>query len=145
MVRNLFVREEGNRLVIGSGLFEEWFESEEDIYFGPSLTPWGPVTVRIVRPAGDPLLTVDAHWREDAPRVDIEVPGFAQLVDADCSSAIQLRRDESGLRTRSNAKRGAPSAGAGRPAPQDVNGVPGALGESADLRTPRADAGDEGR
>ena len=54
MIRNLFVREEGDRLIVGSGLFEEWFESDEDICFGPTLTPWGPVTVRIVRPAGEP-------------------------------------------------------------------------------------------
>jgi hypothetical protein len=94
MVRNLFVREEGNRLIIGSGLWEEWFESDEDIFFGPTLTPWGPVSVRIVRPASDPLLSVDAHWREDPPRVDVDVPDFLPVVDANCTSAIPLRRDE---------------------------------------------------
>jgi hypothetical protein len=90
MIRNMFVREEGNRLVVGSGLFDEWFDTDEDLYFGPTLTPWGPITVRIVRPAEEPLLTVDAHWREDAPRVDVEVPGFAKLIDADCNSSIRL-------------------------------------------------------
>jgi hypothetical protein len=97
MIRNLFVREEGNRLIVGSGLFAEWFDTEDDIYFGPTLTPWGTVTVRIVRPASEPLLSVDAHWHEDAPRVDIEVPGFAKARDVDCRSAVPLRRDELSL------------------------------------------------
>jgi hypothetical protein len=94
MIRNLFVREEGNRLIVGSGLFVEWFDAEEDIYFGPTLTPWGPITVRIVRPASGPLVSIDAHWHGDRPRVDIEVPGFARLSDVDCTSAIPLQRDE---------------------------------------------------
>ena len=92
MIRNLFVREEGNRLIIGSGLFEEWFETDEDLYFGPTLTPWGPITVRLVRPSEAPLLTIDAHWRDDPPRVDVEIPGFVALIDVDCSSSIRLGR-----------------------------------------------------
>ena len=104
MIRNMFVREEGNRLIIGSGLFEEWFASGDDIYFGPTLTPWGPITVRIVHPATEPLLTIDAHWREDVPRVDVEVPGFAKLLDANCNSAIRLERDEGESRLRMPAE-----------------------------------------
>ena len=97
MIRNLFVREEGNRLIVGSGLMEEWFDSDEDLYFGPTLTPWGPVTIRVMRPASEPLLAIDAHWRDDAPRVDVVVPGFSKLMDADCSSAIRLEPEESAL------------------------------------------------
>ena len=113
MIRNLFVREEGNRLVIGSGLMEEWFEADEDLYFGPTLTPWGPLTVRIVRPATEPLLAIDAHWREDAPRVDIEIPGYRKLVDADCGSAIRLEPDDSAFAGR--AGHAAQSARGSRP------------------------------
>jgi PAS domain-containing protein len=101
MIRNMFVREEGNRLVVGSGLFEEWFETDEDLYFGPTLTAWGPITVRMVRPAEAPLLTIDAHWRDDPPRVDVEIPGFAPLIDVDCSSSIRLGRVQEGVAARS--------------------------------------------
>jgi hypothetical protein len=100
MIRNMFVREEGNRLIVGSGLFEEWFDTDDDIYFGPTLTPWGPITVRIVRPANQPLLSIDAHWREDVPRVDVEIPGFAKIIDADCNSAIRLEPAEGDIRLR---------------------------------------------
>jgi hypothetical protein len=111
MIRNSFVREENNRLIIGSGLFEEWFETDEDIFFGPTLTPWGAVSVRVVRPVSKPLLSVDAHWRDDPPRVDVEVPGFAAVVDANCSSAIPLRRDELRIRRSSERTKAQTSAG----------------------------------
>jgi hypothetical protein len=100
MMRNMFVREEGNRLIVGSGLFEEWFATDDDLYFGPTLTPWGPMTVRIVNPAADPLLTIDAHWREDAPRVDVEIPGFTKFIDANCNSALRLERSDDSARLR---------------------------------------------
>lgn len=44
MVRNCFVREDAERLIVGSGLFQEWFEQDEDIAFGPTLTVWGAVS-----------------------------------------------------------------------------------------------------
>jgi hypothetical protein len=96
----MFMREEGNGLIVGSGLFEEWFGSDQDLYFGPTLTPWGPITVRIVNPATEPLLTIDAHWREDAPRVDVEIPGFTKLIDANCNSAMRLERSDDDMRPR---------------------------------------------
>ena len=100
---------------MGSGLFDEWFETDEDIYFGPTLTPWGPVTVRIVRPAGERLLSVDAHWRGVPPRVDVEVPGFAALW-----MPIAARRFPCGATSCTDARR--------------VSGVE-ASAESADCKT----------
>ncbi|HYO25414.1 MAG TPA: hypothetical protein VEQ85_10760, partial [Lacipirellulaceae bacterium] len=46
MIRHLFVREEADRLIVGSGLYKEWLVDEE-ISFGPTPTPWGPVSVRV--------------------------------------------------------------------------------------------------
>ena len=92
MIRNLFVREEGERLIVGSGLFAEWFDSDDDLSFGPTLTPWGAVTIRIVQPRSAPMLTIDGQWRDGAPRVDIAIPGFERLSNVDAASAIRLAR-----------------------------------------------------
>ena len=92
MIRSTFVREEGNRLIVGSGIFSEWREADEDLHFGPTPTPWGAVTVRLVRPASDPLLSIEGHWRDRPPRIDVEVPGFHRLTDVDSRSAIRLER-----------------------------------------------------
>ena len=47
MIRNMFVREEGERLVIGSGIPEEWIHQSEEISFGPTPTPYGAISIFI--------------------------------------------------------------------------------------------------
>lgn len=72
MIRNCFVREEAESLIIGSGILSEWLAGGEEIRFGPTQTAWGPVRIRI----DQACLHLDAHWRGDPPRVTISVPGF---------------------------------------------------------------------
>jgi hypothetical protein len=91
MIRNCFVREERDRLVIGSGLFEEWFESDDELRFGPTLTPWGRLTVRVVSPRSEPTITIDGTWRDGQPRIDVIVPGFVKLLDVDSCSPLRLQ------------------------------------------------------
>ena len=58
MIRNLFVREEGDKLILGSGLFPRWLKQSEPFSFGPTLTPFGPVSVKLhdVVPTGSVIL-----------------------------------------------------------------------------------------
>jgi hypothetical protein len=84
MVRNCFVREEGERLIIGSGLRPEWWRSGATLE--RTLTSFGAVTVRIE--ARDPLararshdgeavrVIIEAKWRR-RPRLEVRLPGFA--------------------------------------------------------------------
>jgi hypothetical protein len=92
MIRNCFVREEGERLIIGSGVIGEWLEAGEEVSFGPTLTPWGIITIRIQPLDQGPTLTLDAHWRMPPPRIDIEVPGFRKLADVDSAATIHLEK-----------------------------------------------------
>jgi hypothetical protein len=78
LIRNLFVREEGNRLVIGAGLFPRWLEAGAELYFGPTLTPHGAVSVRL-RPEAKRHFSVivEGQWRGGVrPEVEIQVPGY---------------------------------------------------------------------
>lgn len=93
LIRNCFVREEADRLIIGSGLFEEWFETDDDLLFGPTLTPWGRLTVRVTHPATEPTLVIDARWLGPPPQVDVEIPGFRKLQGIDSSQSISLERE----------------------------------------------------
>jgi hypothetical protein len=61
--------------------------------FGPTLTPWGEVTVRIVHPRREPAVVLDAKWRSGVPKIDITIPGFAKIIDADLSQPLLLERD----------------------------------------------------
>lgn len=90
MIRNCFVREEGERLIVGSGLLAEWLTSDEDLRFGPTLTPWGRVSVVLTRPTSDPALRIEGQWFDKPPRVDVEVPGFRHLREVDCSRELRL-------------------------------------------------------
>lgn len=85
MIRNLFVREEGDTLVVGAGVHPRWLDAGE-AQFGPTLTPHGPVRVRLVRETGGVRVTLDGHWRGSPPRREFRVPGCAP-VDAPAGDA----------------------------------------------------------
>lgn len=83
LVRNLFVREEGDGLVIGAGIKPEWWRATDGprvAEFGPTLTPYGAVTVRLVGDATGGRLHVDGAWRGTAPRREVRVPGCEPIV-----------------------------------------------------------------
>nr|MDA3874011.1 hypothetical protein [Kiritimatiellia bacterium] len=69
MMRNCFVREESDHLVVGSGLLPEWLESGHELSFGPTLTAWGPVHIRLK----EHQLVIKGDWRAEPPRIKILV------------------------------------------------------------------------
>jgi hypothetical protein len=93
MVRNCFVREESDRLIVGSGLFDEWFQSDDELYFGPTLTPWGPVTIRVERPRSEPTLFIDGQWRQKPPVVDVAILRFRKIENVDVTAPCELNTD----------------------------------------------------
>jgi hypothetical protein len=105
MMRNCFVREEGpprngegeGRLIVGSGLFAEWFESDDELRFGPTLTPWGAVTVRITQPRSEPTVVVEGQWRGEVPRIDVAAPGFGLRNDVDVQAPVALKKQPAEL------------------------------------------------
>jgi len=82
-VRNLFVREETDTLIIGAGVKPEWLRAGA-ARFGPTLTPYGSVTVSFEKDDGGLRIKVDGVWRgAGAPRIELQVPGCVALkVDA---------------------------------------------------------------
>jgi hypothetical protein len=75
MVRNCFVREEPDHLVIGSGLRPEWWRAG-GAALGPTLTPFGAVNVRVQLGERGPRLEVEGKWRGTPPPLEIRLPGF---------------------------------------------------------------------
>jgi hypothetical protein len=76
MVRNCFVREETGTLILGSGVRPEWWR-DEGASFGPTLTPFGAVTLQI-RPNGEGAhVRIEGQWRGPGPRLEVNLPGFA--------------------------------------------------------------------
>ena len=78
-VRNLFVREETDTLIVGSGVRPEWLSAGE-VRFGPTLTQHGAVTVSFVANPGGVGATVDSAWRgSSAPMLELRVPGCTPM------------------------------------------------------------------
>ena len=76
MMRALFVREENDHLVIGSGVPAAWFENSERFSYGPTATAWGPVSIIFSRRDGHWFAKIDGAWAGQPPRARIEAPGF---------------------------------------------------------------------
>lgn len=79
LIRNLFVREEGRSLVLGSGILPEWMGNEGLLSFGPTKTPYGPVSVSFLKENGQARLFADADFAGGPRRpelVTVNVPGY---------------------------------------------------------------------
>jgi hypothetical protein len=77
-VRNLFVREETDTLVIGSGIRPEWLRAGT-VKFGPTLTPYGTVSVSFDASDDQVRVQLETAWRGSAPAMELRVPGCSVL------------------------------------------------------------------
>ena len=76
MMKNLFVREEGRALILGSGLFPEWFKEEGILEFGPTLIPGGSLTVRFVKSGSNLTMTLNCDHIGDPIPCKVMVSGY---------------------------------------------------------------------
>jgi hypothetical protein len=78
MLRNCFVREEGDRLVLCAGVPRRWLEQDQPIRFGPAPTSFGTVSIEIrPNPGHEPRVQWHADWHGAAPPVEVRLPGDA--------------------------------------------------------------------
>lgn len=80
LIRNMFVMEEADTLIIGSGILPEWLEMKRPISFGPTLTPFGRVRVDIDHTNGSVTVKLSADWRLQPATVTARIPGYRQAV-----------------------------------------------------------------
>lgn len=93
MIRNMFVREEGETLVLSSGILPEWLEAEVPISLGPASTSFGEVSVEILPRGRRTEVRWRGSWRGAPPRVEVRLPGFA-AVDAPAGQGSALLEPE---------------------------------------------------
>ncbi|MFO7714162.1 MAG: hypothetical protein R6V78_06990, partial [Desulfosarcina sp.] len=92
MMRNLFVREEGNTIVIGSGIFPEWIECGREIRFGPTPVPGGQLTVTLRQSGEAVFLDLDVDSGNTAIEMAVAVPGFRTHKRSSSCHALELKR-----------------------------------------------------
>ncbi|MEW6039225.1 MAG: hypothetical protein AB1648_13385 [Pseudomonadota bacterium] len=91
MMRNAFVREEGDTLVLASGIPPAWLATGETLHFGPAPTVFGPVSVT-VEPEPGQAATVrwEGDWRKPPAAIEVRLPGCAAMSCAPGDAAARL-------------------------------------------------------
>jgi hypothetical protein len=96
-MRNCFVREEGERLILCAGVPARWLDQAAPIRFGPAPTPFGTVSISLTPDPGNaPRIEWQGNWHRAAPPVEIRLPGFAPVDVTAGSGSMLLVRRESG-------------------------------------------------
>jgi len=101
MLRSCFIREEGDGLVLVSGIPRQWLMGDYKLFFGATLTTFGSVSIRVEAQPSDeygrqPVVSWLADWHEQQPPIEINMPGFKRIVvDANQDSVVLMPRNAS--------------------------------------------------
>lgn len=78
MVRNCFVREEGERLILCAGVAKRWLKPGVEISFGPAPTAFGTVSVTVKVGKVEPTIQVtwQGEWHTKAPEIEVRLLGL---------------------------------------------------------------------
>ena len=91
MIRNCFVREEGNRLILCSGIPRIWLDKNQTIAFGPAPTLFGDIQISI-KPQGQNILVEwRGKWFAEEPPIDIQLPGFMSVRISPATNSLELK------------------------------------------------------
>ncbi len=91
-VRNCFVREEGDRLVVGSGIPPQWLEQGEPLELGPTPTPFGDVSIEIVPGPAAVEVQCRSTWRKLPAAIEFRLPGYEPIVLRDGTTSAVFER-----------------------------------------------------
>ncbi len=76
MIRNCFVREEGNGLILCSGVPRIWLDKNQTLAFGPAPTSFGDIHITISPLKRNSLVEWKGQWLQGKePAIDIHFPG----------------------------------------------------------------------
>jgi len=92
MIRNCFMREEGNCLILCSGIPQSWLEKNQALSFGPAPTSFGDMKVSI-KPQGQKVIVEwKGQWPEaKEPPIDIRLPGFVSVRIVPGTNSVELK------------------------------------------------------
>jgi hypothetical protein len=75
MIRNCFVREEQDGLVLCGGVPARWLRQVQPIRFGPAPTSFGTVSIELTPQNETVKIDWKADWRGREPAIEIRLPG----------------------------------------------------------------------
>jgi hypothetical protein len=95
MVRNCFVREEGDRLILGAGIAPRWLVAGSPLTFGPAPTAFGPLTLTIETETPHRVhVAWQGHWHSNrhatAPTIEVRIAGFDPVISEPGEASVWL-------------------------------------------------------
>lgn len=93
MQRNCLVREEGDRLILASGVPRQWLHLGDRVALGPAPTAFGPVSLVIETRRDRIAVSWQAQWRRAPACVEVRLPGFAPVVTDPGQGVVEFVRE----------------------------------------------------
>ncbi len=79
MMRNCFVREEGDRLILCSGIPLRWLKKGEKMSFGPAPTLFGPIYITVKPDGKNVIVAWTGEWFDKEPVIEVCLPEFPKV------------------------------------------------------------------
>ena len=99
MIRNCFVREEGDCLILCSGIPQIWLDKKQTITFGPAPTNFGDIQISIKPQDQNILVEWHGQWLKKEPAIDIQLPGFKKVRIIPGTNSLELKAEVNGARS----------------------------------------------
>jgi len=91
MIRNCFVREEDEGLILCSGIPQTWLDKKQLISFGPAPTSFGDIRISIKPNDQNILIEWHGQWFGKEPLIDIQLPGFKKVRITPQTNSLELK------------------------------------------------------
>ena len=91
MIRNCFVREENEGLILCSGIPQNWLDQKQTISFGDAPTSFGDIHISIKPQDQHILIEWHGQWFGREPLIDIQLPGFKKVRTIPGTNALELK------------------------------------------------------
>ncbi|MBS3803601.1 MAG: hypothetical protein KGY54_03580 [Oleiphilaceae bacterium] len=93
MIRNCFVREEGDGLVLCGGIPQRWLEQDQPVRFGPAPTSFGALSISITPDTDDSVkVSWDSQWHREAPSIELKLPGYEPVTAPGGAGSVTLTK-----------------------------------------------------
>ncbi len=91
MIRNCFVREEDNRLILCSGIPRDWLDKNQTIAFGPAPTIFGDIQISLKPQGENVFIEWRGTWFAQEPAIDIQLLGFKSVRITPATNSLELK------------------------------------------------------
>jgi len=93
MIRNCFVREEEDRLILCSGIPQSWLDKKQTMTLGAAPTSFGDIHISIKPQEESILIEWHGQWFTKEPLIDIQLVGFKPMRINPGTNSLELKAE----------------------------------------------------